>query len=117
MKAVPIVHVGRETQVKVRHLLVEKVKGVCEGPAVELRLDPLGVCVWGELLARVLRHQKQCVFLGVGDSKLVGAEQADLLGSRERVNEQRFGRAARVSFLQGYAEIVLRREKHTWWNS
>lgn len=79
---------------KVRHLLVEEVKGVCEGPAVELGFDPLRVCVWGELLARVLSHQKQGVVLGVGDSKLVSAEQADLLGSRVRVNDQRFGRAA-----------------------
>lgn len=56
MKAVSIVHVCRQTEVKVRHLLVEKVKGVCEGPAVELGFDPLRVCVWGELLARVLHH-------------------------------------------------------------
>lgn len=74
MKAVSIVHVSRQTEVKVRHPLVEKVKGVCEGPAVELGFDPLGVCVWGELLARVLRHQKQCVVLEVGDSKLVSTE-------------------------------------------
>lgn len=117
MKAVSIAHVGRQTEVKVRHLLVEKVKGVCEGPAVELGFDPLRVCVWGELLARVLRHQKQCVVLGVRDPKLVSAEQADLLGSRVRVNNQRFGRAARAGLLQGHTEIVLRGQKQTWWNS
>lgn len=55
-KAVSVVHVCRQTEMKVRHLLVEKVKGVCEGPAVELGFDPLRVCVWGELLAQVLRH-------------------------------------------------------------
>lgn len=99
---------------KVRHLLVEEVKGVCEGPAVELGFDPLRVCVWGELLARVLSHQKQGVVLGVRDSKLVSAEQADLLGSRVRVNDQRFGRAARVGLLQGYTEVVLWRQKRTW---
>lgn len=107
-------HVCRQTEMKVRHLLVEKVEGVCEGPAVELGFDSLRVCVWGELLARVLRHQKQCIVLRVRDSKLVSAEQADLLSSRVRVNDQRFGRAARVGLLQGYTKVVLWRQKQTW---
>lgn len=74
MKAVSIAHVGWQTEVKIRHLLVEKVERVCEGPTVELGFDPLRVCVWGELLARVLRHQKQCVVLRVRNSKLVRTE-------------------------------------------
>lgn len=98
---------------KVRDLLVEKVKGMCEGPAVELGFDPLRVCVWGKLLARVLHHQKQCVVLRVRDPKLVSAEQADLLGSHVGVNDQRFGRAARVGLLQGYTKVVLWRQKQT----
>lgn len=114
MKAVSIVHVCRQTQMKDRHLLEEKVKGVGEGPAVELGFDLLRVCVGGELLARVPRHQKQCIVLRVGDPKLVSAEQADLLGSRVGVNDQRFGRAARVGLRQGYAKVVLWRQTQTW---
>lgn len=79
MKAVSIVHVGRETEVKVRHLLVDEVEDVCEGPAVELGFDSLWVCVGGELLARVISDQKQRIVLWVRDSKLARTERADLL--------------------------------------
>lgn len=103
-------HVGRQTEVKVGHLPVEKVEGLCKGPAVELGFDSLRVCVGRELLARVLSDQKQCVVLRVGDLELVSAERADLLCGCVRVDDQGFGRAARVHFLQGYTEIILQRE-------
>lgn len=65
---------GRDTEVKVRHLPVQKVEDLCTGPAVELSFDSLRVCVRGELLAGVLCDQKQCVVLRVGDLELVGAD-------------------------------------------
>lgn len=58
---------GRDTEVKVRHLPVDKMEDMCSGPAVELGFDSLRVCVWGELLAGVLSDQKQCVVLRVGN--------------------------------------------------
>lgn len=87
-------HVGRETEVKVWHLLVDKVEDVCEGPAVELGFDSLWVCVGGELLAHVLSDQKQRVVLWVRDSELARTERADLLCGCVRVDVQCFGCAA-----------------------
>lgn len=110
VKAVSIVHNSWNTEVKVRHPPVKKVEDVCTGPAVELSFDSLRVCVRGELLAGVLSDQKQCVVLRVGDLELVGADWADFLCCCVRVDDQGFGRAASVHFLQGYTEIVLQRE-------
>ena len=74
LKAVSILHDGRDTEVKVWHPPVDKVKDLCLGPAVELSFDALRVCVWGQLLAGVLSDQKQCVVLRVGDLEFVSAE-------------------------------------------
>lgn len=109
-KAVSIVHVSWETEVKAGHLPVEKVEGLCKRPAVELGFDSLRVRVRCQLLARVLCDQKQCIVLGVGDLELVSAEWADLLCGCVRVNDQSFGRAACAHLLQGYTEIVLQRD-------
>lgn len=67
-------HDGRDAEVKVRHLPVEKVEDLRVRAAVELGFDSLRVCVRGELLAGVLSHQKQRIVLGVGNLELVSAE-------------------------------------------
>lgn len=110
LKAVSILHDGRDTEVKVRHLPIHKVEDLCARPAVELSFDSLRVCVWGQLLAGVLSDQKQCIVFRVGDLKFVSAEWADLFCGGVRVDDQGFGRAACIHFLQGYTEIVLQRE-------
>lgn len=74
LKAVSIVHEGRDTEVKVRYLPEDKVEDLCTGPAVELGFDSLRVRVWGELLPGVPSDQKQCVGVGVWDLELVSAE-------------------------------------------
>lgn len=74
LKAVSIVYDGGDTDVKVRHLPVQKVEDLCTGPAVELGFYSLRVCVRGELLAGVLGDQKQCVVFRVRDLELVGAD-------------------------------------------
>lgn len=111
LKAVSIVHDGGDAEVKIRHPPVDKMEDLCAGPAVKLCFDSLRVCVRGELLAGVLSDQKQCIVLRVGDLEFVSAEWADLLCGCVRVDDQGFGRAARVYFLQGYTEIVLQRER------
>lgn len=104
-------HIGWDTDVKVGHLPVEKVKGLCMGPAVELGFDSLRVCVRGELLACGLGDQKQCKVLRVRDLELVSAERGHLLCGCVRVDDQGFCRAACVEFLQGNTEIILQRDK------
>lgn len=110
LKAVSIVHDGRDTEVKVRHLPVNKVEDLRMGSAVELSFDSLRVCVRSELLAGVLSDQKQCVILRVGDFEFVSAEWANLLCACVRVDNHGFGRAALVHFLQSHTEIILQRE-------
>lgn len=74
MKAVSIVHDGRDTEVEVWDPPVDKVEDLCPGPAVELGFDPLRVCVRSQLLASVLGGQKQCEGVRVRDLELVSAE-------------------------------------------
>ncbi len=74
LKTVSIVHDGRNTEVKVGHLPVDKMEDLRMGSAVELSFDSLRVRVRGELLAGVLSDQKQCIVLGIGDFELVSAE-------------------------------------------
>lgn len=74
LKAVPVLHDGRDAEVKVRHPPVEEVEDLRKGPAVELGFDSLRVRVRGELLPGVLGDQEQRVVLGVGDLELVSAE-------------------------------------------
>lgn len=62
-----ILSISWKAEVEVGDLPVEKVKGVCSGPAVELSFDSLGVCVGSELLPHLLSDQKQCVLLRLLD--------------------------------------------------
>lgn len=103
-------HDGRDTEVKVRHPPVDKMEDLYTRPTVELGFDSLRVCVRGELLAGVLSDQKQCVVLRVRNLEFESAERAGLFCGGVRVDDHRFGRAACVHFLQGYAEIVLQRK-------
>lgn len=95
---------GGDTEAEVP---VDKVEVVSPRPAVELGFDPLRVGVRGQLLAGVRGDQKQCEGVRVRDVKLVSAQSAHLLGGGVRVDDEGFGRAARVHFLQGYTEKVL----------
>ncbi len=110
LKTVSIVHDGRNTEVKVGHLPVDKMEDLHMGSAVELSFDSLRVRVRGELLAGVLSDQKQCIVLGIGDFELVSAEWADLLCGCVRVDKHGFGRAAHVHFLKSHTEVILQRE-------
>lgn len=74
LKAVSVLHDGRDAEVEVRHSPVDKVEDLCTGPAVELGFDSLRVCVRSELLAGVLSDQKQCIVLRVREAEFVSAE-------------------------------------------
>lgn len=66
-------YVGRNTEVQVRYPPVDKMEDVSAGPTVKLGFDPLRVCVRGQLLARVLGGQKQCVILRIWDLEFESA--------------------------------------------
>lgn len=67
-------HDGRDTEVEVRYPLVDKAEDLGPGPAVELGVDPLRVCVRGQLLATVLGDQKQCEGVSIRDLELVSTK-------------------------------------------
>ena len=92
-----------------RYSPVGEVEGLRPGTAVDLRFDPLGVGVGGQLLTGVPGEQEEGVVLGVGHLELVSAERADLLGGGVRLDQQGLGGAARVRLLEGDAEVILRR--------
>lgn len=106
VKSLSVLAISWRAEVKVGALSVEKVKGVCAGPAVELSLDSLGMRVGRELLPRLLGDQEQCVLLGLLDLQLLSAERAHLFCGCVRIDEQRFGCATAVH-LQGHVEIIL----------
>lgn len=74
MTTLSILAISWDAEVKVGDLPVEKVKGVCCGPAVEFSFDSLGMCVRSELLPRLLSNQKQCILLRLLDLQLLSAE-------------------------------------------
>lgn len=74
MKTLSILALSWDAEVKVADLPVEKVKGVCSGPAVEFSFDSLGMCVGSELLPHLLGNQKQCILLWLLDLQLLSAE-------------------------------------------
>lgn len=76
-----------DTEVKVQHPPVDKVKYLGVGPTVKLSLDFLRVCVRCELLTGVLSDQKQCVVLRVWDLELVCTKRADFLCGCVRVDQ------------------------------
>ena len=97
-----------------RYSPVGEVEGLGARPAVDLRFDPLGVGVGGQLLTGVAGEQEEGIVLGVGHLELVSAQRADFFGGGVRLHQQGLGGAARVRLLEGDAEIVLRGEDGVW---
>lgn len=74
VKTLSILAISWDAEVEVGDLPVEKVKGVCPGPAVQFSFDSLGMGVGSELLPCLLGNQKQRILLRLLDLQLLSAE-------------------------------------------